>query len=132
MIHLIYIYFIINVFIAGFKMGDDHFWWSMHKEDIKTEVIATVLIVFFGGILYVLRAIIYATKNSGRLINKYTQVIFFWEFLFTDKYRNIDDKVLKSINEIIIEVSDEQDFSGRLNLHCLEMVNRRHKYRHDG
>ncbi len=132
MVHLIYIYFIVNTFIAAFKMGEEHFWWSKHKEDLKTEIIASIVLILFGGIIYLFKAIRYIVLNFGKMMDKYTQITFYWEFYFTDKYRNLSDDVLFRLNQIMNENSDEETYHGRLRLRCVELVNRRHKYRYDG
>ena len=86
MIHIIYIYLIINSFILGWHLRDNRY------ETLAFNIVSSVVIIFFGAIILPLVYIVpIIVKPLGWLIK---EVKFQYRFRFTDFW----DKILLDDN----------------------------------
>lgn len=99
LIHIIYIYAIINVFIAGYQVGEDKFSWKYNPEDRLAAVLTFIIFVLFGLIIHLWGAASVFRKKAWSWLNEMFQVRFWWEFYFTENYHNLPIDRLRQLNK---------------------------------
>lgn len=95
---LIYIYFLLNMFFAGYYLSDNYGWASDLQEKVKVIVLTLGTSLF--GVTYILVSIFIAIfELVFEWINIQTNITFWIQFYFTKKWNNLDEGVLEGINK---------------------------------
>lgn len=127
MIHLIYIYFIINTFIAGYQ-HNENISWSKDKVDVFVTWIKTGLYTGFAIPYYITIALILVLKLLYKPIDHYFQLHFIFTYYFTNKWDSVTDRTLKDIAKAVKEKRNTKSLRDRIYRHFANILFRDKKF----
>lgn len=123
------IYLVINSFISGIVMADNFSLRNPLKEIILHAVYAVLLILFAipGALLTVVYALLYRLVLGP--INSFFQIRFWFNFIFTNKWKNVSYSLLFELNQEANK-KDVKTFKGRMFKYGVIYVNQLNNYEH--
>ncbi len=125
------IYFGLNLFITGYKTADKWHWTGWKKEELfklVVQIIAQLLLSSAALALFISHTLL---KWMWKLIDQHGIVPFYLSFYFTDHYNNLDERVLRSINEGALQYKNSNSKHDRIWRKCTELINKRNNYIHE-
>ena len=115
----------VNIFTAGMAFKE-----SEHEGKLY-RCAFTVIMLVIGSVVYLFDVI----RDFIIYINKVFRIVFFLEFWFTKKWKNVDKKILRVQNwklNVILNYDDYKEIryklSTRIWMYQVGMINRRHGY----
>lgn len=122
MIHLIYIYFILNTFFTGHFIG-------ANGEDLN---ITMIILGSLALLLFGIPIIIITTLFDFIIIPLWelSNIYFFFQFYFTSKWKNKDEEFMKDLNDFARHWNSNS-LKNRMKKFTLNMVNKRNNYNPD-
>lgn len=121
MIHLIYIYLLINSIFLGSYLLD-----RFNNDSLREKVFCSVLLFFFGGIL-VLYEVTISKYIKGGIRDSYFG--FLWRLYITRKYDNLNEDQLNFVkSQILAEKYKTEKDSVKLVKH-LKIILKRNENR---
>ena len=99
-IALILIYFTINIFSAGYVIGDDWRFSNELSERIYLILIGLAL-MFFGCIIFAGIIIVALLSVLYDLQNKYTQTNFWWAWYVTKDFVGLNEEQIKFMEDVL-------------------------------
>lgn len=91
MIHLIYIYIILNAIITGIYLGNNE------NDSTGTKIGMVLILIIIGSILSFSETIYYNWKAPFQKINNHFQLRFWYQFYFTEK---LNSETFENLNRI--------------------------------
>ena len=127
MVTEIYIYFLLNMFFAGYYLSDNYRWASDLQEKVK--VIFFTLCMSLFGVTYILVSIFIAIfELVFEWINIQTNITFWIQFYFTKKWNNLDEGVLERINKFAYKHRLSDKFKDKVYRLSVKKMNERNNY----
>ena len=124
---LIYIYFLLNMFFAGYYLSDNYRWSSDLQEKVK--VIFFTLGTSLFGVSYISVMIIIASLQLiFEWMNIQTQITFWFQFYFTKKWDNLEEEVLKEINRFSYKKKFSNKLKDKVYYLTVQKMNERNNY----
>jgi hypothetical protein len=121
------IYFLINIFCAGFYLADNYKWANSSAERITT--ILWTLGTSLFGVIYIVGSIIIASAQMiHEWINTQTQITFWLSFYLTKKWDKVEKDVLERINRSAYKKKDSQKRKDKIYCLSVKKLNARNNY----
>lgn len=122
-----HIYFLINIFCAGFYLGENYH--SANSSNEKILQILWVLFLSFFGVIYIVGAIIIASAEMiYEWANTQTQFVFWLKFYLTKKYDKVENDFLERINDDAYTRKGSQKLKDKIYCLSVEKINARNSY----
>lgn len=121
MIHFIYIYFIINAFVLGWELDDT---MRACKDDKGAKIFIITSIVLFGALGY---AITFFYRFL-LFIDGYVEARVWYQIYFGNKYTNLSNDALHSINMRKKKDFNTNSLKHRYNRYIISIILKRNKY----
>lgn len=118
---LIYIYFIINAFIAG-SQHNENISWARTKSEVISTWIKNVLYFGFAIPYYVGVVLIVLLKLIYKPIDNYFQLHFIFTYYFTKNWDNVTDRTLQDIANAVKNVRNTGSIRDRIYRHFANIL----------
>jgi hypothetical protein len=121
--YIIYIYFAINLFLAGYYLADNYGWAKNNRE--KVAYILTCITTIFLGVFIVA---FYFLQGLFKSINDYFQIRFWFNFYLMGSYGGLKEGVLQSLNRVTKNTRNKNTLRNKIYRKCVELINKRNNY----
>lgn len=129
-IQLIFGYFIINSFLAGYYLSDVY----RYQDKIFSKLVC-IAICFFHLSLAIPYNILWfiwmLLSELWKLIDNTFQVQFFFNYHFTKKYDNLEIHQLSTINRVTKNRFNSKSLSNRIYRYGTTLINKRNSFVYD-
>lgn len=126
MTYLIYIYFAINLFSAGYYFAEKVGWAQGTTEKIMAYG-QVLLMVLFGSLVIGAGAIMALGWLCWDYLNKTFQLTFWFSFYLTGKYSNLNEDKLYRVNQWA-KMFNSSSLKHRIARYCQRLINARNNY----
>lgn len=119
----LWIYFLVNAFMAGVSLGKSHGFGETKKERIIT--ILSIVVALFAAVPF---NIIAWTWEGLKALDHHFQLRFFWQYWFTKRWDFIREDELKRRNNITRTHFNGKSIHNRMYRYCMRLINRRNGF----
>lgn len=124
---LVQIYFLINIFCAGFYLAEN-LKWAENSREATTTILWTLGTSLFGLIYIIGASLIASAQMIYEWINTQTQISFWLSFYFTKKYNKVGKDALERVNLTGYKKKDSQKLKDKIYCLSIKKLNARNNY----
>lgn len=121
-------YFLITYFLVNFFLVGGYFFSEINDVSNRRQavslILATLLLLVIAIPMNVLPQIYDVLIKR---VDKIFQVTFFFKFIFTNKFDNMEEYMLKRFNRIA-NAKDKKKLSGKIYAYGVKLINKRNNY----
>ena len=121
-------YFLITYFLVNFFLVGGYFFSRVnevsHKRQAVSLNIATLLLLVIATPMAILSQIYYVVIKR---VDEIFQITFFLKFLFTNRYDNMEEYILKRFNRLA-SAKNKDKLSDRIYIYGVRLMNKRNNY----
>jgi len=128
MIHLIYIYFILNSLVTGYYINETDL--SDYTPKGKIWIIFSYwgVLILLGSILVSIGVIIRGVEFAYKSINEYFQISSQYKLKFTKEFDNMETDRLERMNKMTIDHHNSDSLRDKMWRSVTDKVNKRNNY----
>ena len=115
-------YFLTNMFLAGHYFACTYKWCE-NRNHIIGCVVITIMTIVVGLPWFA----ILSASAIAKMFNETFQINFFFSYVFTKRWHNMDVNRLSMLNKIAGK-KDVSKLSGRIFIKCVQLMNNRNNY----
>lgn len=121
------IYMSANLFLAGYYLAENYKWQDTISEKIMC-LLWCLGTIFFGCIYITIVFVWVFILETLKKIDAFLQVSFWFTYIFTKRWHNIEKNELDRINNICINFKNKNTTKDKIYRYCTSLINKRNNY----